>query len=506
MADTNDLGQTDAWKFAQALLATCPEQFRGEPRPIQFGIKLSMRRGGYLVVWFRLGGFVSRLSSESAAPPKEVLDALEAQVRGKLVGFNMRPALLRTIEAWRQPFAEVAPTSVASTVGRDPAAAEVVGGPQGHASAEVDPIAAVVPFGTIGVRKGSPSAGARIASGTSGPSGWSQAIGRACEQIAFQAICELCGDRCVPIDGDDARVRLRFESGERILEWINASGERGNSWDIEERDAATGAVIRMHEVKAPTAQLTVLEHALALRFGSNYLVWRVNPDTGACTQLSVRELAAGAQRFLHGASADVRTTSQPKPPQRAVAEDAGPTMVVLGSSTREFCRKLRRQHQGFVGRFRGNLVVAFKVTPELEAQLPPSASKVWIANRSRAGCERLLNAIRLVEAATFAAPRVGLLLVGLRVRSPHGNARALTGAVSAAGWVRASPDSSQLEWRRDRVKTTSTIRQGAVDTGECPLELLNTTSKGECRTATPITSLSRSSHTTLSKSMKLRLM
>jgi hypothetical protein len=432
MSDSRATEGTDVWQFAIALQALCPAEFYGELRAIDWAIKLTMRNGGTLLVWFRKGGFVSRLSCESAAPPKAVLDALAAQVRGKLVGFNMRPALLKTIEAWRAIAAEPASVQAAAGVEKGGGPAPVMHDRQGGASADDDPIGAVVASGTIGVRKGGAPASARSATGAIGVSGWSQEIGRRCEQIAFQAICDLCGEHCVRIEGVDTRARLRLASGERVLDWINAAGERGNSWDIEERDAATGAVVRRHEVKAPTAQLTALEHALALRFGANYVVWRVDPDTGSCTRLSVRELASSAQQFIRDGGTASQTTSQPAPTPPMETQDGAPTMVVLGSSTREFCRKLRRQHHGCVGRFRGNLVVAFKVTPELEAQLPPSASKVWITNRSRAGCERLIHAIRLVEAATFTAPRVGMLLVGLRISSPHGTARALTGAVSAA--------------------------------------------------------------------------
>jgi len=428
MSDSRATEGTDVWQFAIALQALCPAEFYGELRAIDWAIKLTMRNGGSLLVWFRKGGFVSRLSCESAAPPKAVLDALAAQVRGKLVGFNMRPALLKKIEDWREPAAAQDVAGVEKGGGPEP----VMDGRHGGASADDDPIGAVVASGTIGVRKGGAPASTRSATGAIGVSGWSQEIGRRCEQIAFQAICDLCGAHCVRIEGADTRARLRLASGERVLDWINAAGEQGNSWDIEERDAATGAVVRRHEVKAPTAQLTALEHALALRFGANYVVWRVDPDTGSCTRLSVRELASSAQQFIRDGGTASRTTSQPAPTPPMEAQDGAPTMVVLGSSTREFCRKLRRQHHGCVGRFRGNLVVAFKVTPELEAQLPPSASKVWIANRSRAGCERVLQGAERALRPHRHEGKPGLLLVFIAFRGTEGLARALCDAARAA--------------------------------------------------------------------------
>ena len=62
MTESNALGQTKSWRLAHALLAACRGQVRDAPRPMQLGIKFLMRRGGYLVVWFRIGGVVSRLS------------------------------------------------------------------------------------------------------------------------------------------------------------------------------------------------------------------------------------------------------------------------------------------------------------------------------------------------------------------------------------------------------------------------------------------------------------
>jgi hypothetical protein len=425
MTEANDAAPTEAWRFVHALRAACPGEFLGEPRPIQYGIKLQMKIGGYLIVWFRHGGFVSGLSAERMVPAATVLATLDQVVRQELAAYIRRPGLFRAIETWREHLERSGHAEHVSVEAQTASAEFVARSRDEPTRAHPDPIAAVASSGTIGVRNVRASTLARIAGEAGGPAGWSQAIGRRCERLAFEAICELCGDRCVRIDGDEARVRLHFEKGERILEWLNASAEQGKSWDIEERDVVSGEVLRRHEVKAPTAQLTAAEFASAKRFGANYLVWRVDPETGTCERLSVREMANGAQRLIPDESTSTKVPSPPKPPHLVGVDVEGATMVVLGSSTPEFCRRLRRQHQGFVGLFRGNLVVAFKVTPELEAQLPRSASKVWIVNRSRAGCERLYAALRLAQMSLATGGRPALLFVGVRMRTDIGTGRAL---------------------------------------------------------------------------------
>jgi hypothetical protein len=74
------------------------------------------------------------------------------------------------------------------------------------------------------------------------------------------------------------------------------------------------------------------------------------------------------------------------------------------------------------------MVVAFKVTPELEMQLPPSDSKVWVANRSRGGCHRLCAAVQ-VFSPPFGSDMKSLLIIGLELRNALGSAGAVRLAV-----------------------------------------------------------------------------
>jgi hypothetical protein len=283
MADSRATEGTDAWQFAIALRALCPAEFYGEPRAIDWAIKLAMRNGGTLLVWFQKGGLVSSLTCESGRPSSLVLAKLEELVSSKLVGANRRPALQRAICEWRSGAAIrlklSASTEDASAWGQpreeDSMAAD-------HACD--DPIGEIPASGTIGVRKNAHRLAPRSASGLGAVSGWSQAIGRRCEQYAFEAICELLGDRCVRTEGDDSRVVLRFAAGDRIFEWLNAEYEHYQSWDLQELDAATGEVLRRHEVKARTARLTATEQTLSIGYGDAYLVWRVDPDAGTCVR------------------------------------------------------------------------------------------------------------------------------------------------------------------------------------------------------------------------------
>ena len=191
----------------------------------------------------------------------------------------------------------------------------------------------------------------------------------------------------------------------------------------------TLATVRMHEVKASSAALTAAEFDLATRHGDAYMIWRVDPDNGQCDRVELR--SSGDV----GAHSEALSVDRAKPPRGQLnlrsseTDPNAPTMVVLGSSTREFCRRLRRQHQGFVGRFRGNLIVAFKVTPELEARLPPSASKLWIANRSSVGCERVLELMENSELRKTLTATSPWLIVVVQSRGRRGADRALRKAM-----------------------------------------------------------------------------
>lgn len=428
MADSRATEGTDAWQFAIALRALCPAEFYGEPRAIDWAIKLAMRNGGTLLVWYRKGGVVSNLSCESASPGVLILTKLEELVRGNLVGFNRRPALDRVISEWRRRSATrlTLPASTASsaTHGQPHEQGSVMG-----VSVCADPIGEIPASGTIGVRKNAHRLAHRSVLGSSAESGWSQAIGRRCEQFAFEALCEVMGDQCVRVDGGESRVVLRLPAGDRIFEWLNAETERYQSWDLQEIDAATGEILRRHEVKARTARLTATEQTLAIGYGDAYLIWRVDPDAGTCVRVKSQDILPEVIAASKNRGADTNTPSVVACAQAPVDSADGLTIIVLGTSTRDFCRKLRREQAGVVGRFRGNLVVAFHVTPELEARLPPSRSRVWVANRSSNGCALANDAMMLLGFTALAAPFVALLIVAVQMRTQRGTARALRSAM-----------------------------------------------------------------------------
>ena len=288
MSDSHATEGTDAWQFAIALQALCPAEFYGEPRKFDWSIKLVMRNGATLLVWFRKGGYVSNLDCESGRPSSLVLAKLEELVRGNLVRFDRRPELERAISDWRNGpairliFPALTESSFAC---RQPCEGESTTADRGRG----DPIGEIPTSGTIGVRKNAHRLAPRSPLELGAESGWSQAIGRRCEQFAFEALCEVMGDQCVRVDGDESRVVLRLPAGDRIFEWLNVETERFQSWDLQELDMATGEVLRRHEVKAPSARLTPHEQVLAIGYGNAYLVWRVDPDAGTCMRVKTQD-------------------------------------------------------------------------------------------------------------------------------------------------------------------------------------------------------------------------
>lgn len=416
-----------AMGFARELQSRCRGEFVGELTPIQYGIKLWMRSGGRLIVWFRATGLVSKLSCEAGAPPVPVLDQLEKLLVSPYTDFNRRTALRETIASWRS---NAAARRTAEFGGRSVAGVGDGAEQDGSSSedepsvsiqsASSDPLAEIVPVGTIGVRRVNRSRAGGLPDGFGGPSGWSQEIGRRCEQFAFEWIAARFGGMSPKGARLPGQVCFRIGASDRILIWLNAEIEQGRSWDIEERDAITGEILRRHEVKARTGELTESEYALAIQDGDAYMIWRVDPDAGICERLQ-----APARGPIGLTSHSLNDRSIESPTDHAVhrkpGEDAdGPATMVLGSSTRDFCRRLRRQHRGFVGRFRRNLVVVFRVTPELEARLPPSKSRIWVANRSRAGCERLLVHASTAESTRHVAASTGRLIVGIVLSGSRG--------------------------------------------------------------------------------------
>lgn len=416
-------------KFIPQLIELCPGSFRAAGSVTEYGQKFHLSNGCVLVISWKADQLVSKFHSEYGVPPAEVVEAALALAEKYILPDTRRRRELtdRLIE-WRSKISTGAPRGATNRHDAEHFSAnerEI-----DRVEPEVnDPIAVIPPSGTISVSGSSRGRGVGPTTGGGGPSGWSQAIGRRCERFAFDWIAGRFGARCTAIDGRTDQIRLRMHPHDRILVWLNADGEQGNSWDLEERDAVTLATVRMHEVKASSAALTAAEFDLATRHGDAYMIWRVEPDNGQCDRV---ELRSSGDVGAHSETVGVERGKLPRVQlnlRSSETDPNAPTMVVLGSSTREFCRRLRRQHQGFVGRFRGNLIVAFKVTPELEARLPPSASKLWIANRSRAGCERLLELLENSERRKTLTATSPWLIVIVECTGRCGIDRALRKAV-----------------------------------------------------------------------------
>jgi hypothetical protein len=416
-------------KFIRQLIELCPASFRAAGSVTEYGQKFHLSNGCVLVISWKADQLVSKFHSEYGVPPAEVVEAALALAdKYTLPDTRRRRELTERLIEWRERISTGAPRS--ATNRHDEENFSTDEREIDRVEREVnDPIAAIPSSGTISVSGPSRGRGGGPTTGGGGPSGWSQAIGRRCERFAFDWIAGQFGARCTAIDGRTDQRRLRMHPNDRILVWLNADGEQGNSWDLEERDAVSLATVRMHEVKASSAALTAAEFELATRHGDAYMIWRVDPDNGQCDRVELR--SSGDV----GAHSEALSVDRAKPPRGqlnsrlADTDSDARTMVVLGTSTREFCRRLRRQHQGFVGRFRGNLVIAFKVPPELEAQLPPSASKVWIASRSRAGCERVMELLEKSKLLKTLATTSPWLIVIVKRTGRHGIERALRKAV-----------------------------------------------------------------------------
>ena len=401
--------------FIEAISARCAEEFRCPPRYIQYGIRLEFKNGSHLLVWFNGYGYISCLELGFSPPPTvvDLIDEFSARI-----GFagKARAQWREARARWRQQLAsrQSDEDCEAKTNDRLDAIDSV-------AASSADPLALIPAVGGISVRERT----GRTASASSdiavrGESGWSQEIGRRCEAYAFERIAALFGERCSTVSGEARRVRLSLETGIRWLIWLNADGAQHQSWDIEERDASTGEILRRHEVKARTAELTEAEYALAVQHGDSYMIWRVDPEAGQCDRCAVRARtpmgpATGIARRLIGRV------------ENAIDTDCadGTTLVVLHRSTREYCRELQRQFPSVVGRYRRNLVVCFPMTPDLEKRLPPSKNRVWVANRSRAGCERCADALLQAKGTLRNEHSDGLLVVALLMSTRLGTARAI---------------------------------------------------------------------------------
>ncbi len=412
-------------KFIPQVLELCPGSFRAAGSVTEYGQKFHLSNGCVLVISWKADQLVSKFHSEYGVPPAEVVEAaLALAEKYTLPGSRRRRELTERLIEWRSKISTGAPRSATNRHDEENFSADEreIDRIEPRVS---DPIAAIPSSGTISVSGSSRGRGVGPTTGGGGPSGWSQAIGRRCEQYAFEAICELLGDRCVRSEGNESRAVLRLAAGDRIFEWLNAETERYQSWDLQESDAATGEVLRRHEVKARTARLTATEQTLAIGYGDAYLIWRVDPDAGTCVRVKTQdilpEVIAGAKLRFKGAE-----TSSVVVSARASADSGdGPTMIVLGSATRNFCRSLLRRHTGYRGRFRGNLVVVFLVTPELEAVLPPCKSRVWVANRSQAGCALANDAIARIGIKSSSPSSTSLLIVAVQMCTQRGTERAL---------------------------------------------------------------------------------
>lgn len=413
-------------QFIAELRSACPGSLGEMLLKTEYGQKFALPSGGRLVISCTSDRAVSKLHTEGGvAVPADVVDMARALAnRFTAAGSRQRRLLLESLDhlakyAIRDAVSPPAVGQSRLTEALPAAEHEAV------STGGDDPLAKILPVGTIGVRRANRSRAGVLADGRGGPGGWSQEIGRRCEQFAFEWIAARCSGTPSKDSSSIDPVRFRIGASDRLLVWINAEIEQGNSWDIEERDVATGKILRRHEVKARTGELTESEHALAVELGDAYAIWRVDPDTDMCERLRAR----GIQQEISPTPVRAIGSDQSHPRRVSAGTHAddpdAPTMVVLGSSTREFCRRLRRTHQCFVGRFRGNLVVAFRVTPELEKELPPSKSRVWVANRSSAGCERLLVHASMAATPSRAPASGGRLIVGIVLSGSRGLGRAM---------------------------------------------------------------------------------
>ena len=430
-----------AMRFARELQSRCPSEFIGEMTPIQYGLKLWMRAGGWLFVWFRATELVSKLSCEGAAPTLPILDRLEELLVGPFVEFNRRTAIRATIVHWKSS-ATVQRTAVPSErlvssagSGTEQDGSRTAAEPsESTGLVDDDPLAAIKPTGTIGVRRVGRAWSGASPDGLGGSSGWSQEIGRRCEQFALEWIGARFGDTRIGEAGSLGQLRLRIDTGDRLLIWLNAEHEQGHSWDIEERDANTGEILRRHEVKSRTGELTESEHALAIQHGDAYMIWRVDPDAGVSKRLEAPTNRPLGNQMESRELLSMQSTNARRANRECIDQANGPTLFVLGSSTHDFGRTLRRQHAGFVGRYRGNLVVVLHVTPELELVLPGSKSRLWIANRSRAGCALANDAMLQLGVTALSPLLAALLVVAVEIHTQRGTERALRLASKAGAF------------------------------------------------------------------------
>ena len=126
------------------------------------------------------------------------------------------------------------------------------------------------------------------------PSGWSQAIGRACEERAFRVLEELIRFEvpCTTHRPTEGIVEFRRSSDgavHRVLRWRNHAGERYDPWDIELLVPGVEEPIHRFEVKSETPGLSRREHETWRRLGdSGYSVLRVCSGTDRVTLEPVR--------------------------------------------------------------------------------------------------------------------------------------------------------------------------------------------------------------------------
>jgi hypothetical protein len=407
-------------QFIVELIRMCPEHFKELTLVTTYGRKFLMANGCRLVISCTEDRAVSRLHAEAGVPPQDVVDA--AVVLAHKYSHMLSPQRNRLIASLDE-LSRCATQGGATASNRqqlDPTTSTGSIDSQSSDLRSADPLSSITPTATIGVRPSGKGMSGRAGTGFGDPSGWSQEIGKRCEQFAFDCIAARFGvDSCNGAP-HPSEVRLRLAAGDRFLRWLNADGEQHQSWDIEERDASTGQILRRHEVKARTAELTEAEYALAVQHGDSYMIWRVDPEAGQCDRCAVRERtpmgpATGVARRLIGRVENAIETE---------CAD-GTTLVVLRRSTREYCRDLQRQFPSVVGRYRRNLVVCFPMTPELEKRLPASKARLWIANRSRGGCERCADALLQAKGALRIAHSDGLLVVALLMSTRLGTARAI---------------------------------------------------------------------------------
>ena len=251
------------------------------------------------------------------------------------------------------------------------------------------PADAIEFIGTIDVRPSGASGGGEAGGvdGASDPSGVSQEVGRRCEERAFRWLCALYGPSRVEVKSPSLVSVTRRDKIIHEIERLNHPFERGNSWDLEERDSHSARIYRRYEVKAPAARLTASQAECAREYGDDYWVLRVDLSTG-----KVWRVRPDLQQKipLHATpKSNDRTAGMSQVVPHGTFANEG----VLGNRYHEQLSKWRSSAPRAVGRGRSSCVELF-ILPRT-AVLDQRDAKPTICHRARSrnGAARLARGL-----------------------------------------------------------------------------------------------------------------